>query len=32
MIRGELKGGVFVAEPNSMVTKCPSKYSPKSDS
>ena len=32
MVRGELKGGVFVAEPDSMVTKCPSKYSPKSDS
>ena len=32
MVRGELKGGVFVAEPDSMVTKCPSKYSPKTDS
>jgi len=32
MIRGELKQGAFVAEPDSMVTKCPSKYSPKSDS
>ena len=32
MVRGELRGGVFVAEPGSMVTKCPSKYSPTSDS
>jgi cytochrome c-type biogenesis protein CcmE len=29
-LEGELRGGVFVAEPGSMVTKCPSKYSPAS--
>jgi cytochrome c-type biogenesis protein CcmE len=27
-MRGELRGGVFVAEPDSLVTKCPSKYAP----
>jgi len=27
-LEGELKNGVFVAEPGSLVTKCPSKYSP----
>ena len=27
---GELRNGVFVAEPGSLVTRCPSKYSPKS--
>ena len=27
-LRGRLDRGVFVAEPNSLVTKCPSKYSP----
>jgi cytochrome c-type biogenesis protein CcmE len=29
---GELKRGTFVAQPGSMITKCPSKYAPKSDS
>ena len=29
-LRGEMKGGMFVAERNSLMTKCPSKYSPKS--
>ena len=28
-MRGELRNGVFVAEPDSLVTKCPSKYAPK---
>jgi cytochrome c-type biogenesis protein CcmE len=28
-MRGELRGGVFVAEQDSLVTKCPSKYEPK---
>ena len=28
MLEGELRNGVFVAEPGSMKTKCPSKYSP----
>ncbi|MDQ3889951.1 MAG: cytochrome c maturation protein CcmE [Actinomycetota bacterium] len=28
-LRGELVRGVFVAEPDSLVTKCPSKYAPK---
>ena len=27
-MRGELRGGVFVAEADSLVTKCPSKYAP----
>jgi cytochrome c-type biogenesis protein CcmE len=27
-LRGELKNGLFVAEPDSLVTKCPSKYAP----
>ncbi len=30
MLRGEVRGAVFVAERDSMVTKCPSKYSPDS--
>jgi cytochrome c-type biogenesis protein CcmE len=30
-LEGELRGGVFVAEPGTMVTKCPSKYTPKQD-
>lgn len=30
-VRGELVNGVFVAEPDSLVTKCPSKYAPKPD-
>ena len=28
-MRGELRNGVFVAERDSLVTKCPSKYVPK---
>jgi cytochrome c-type biogenesis protein CcmE len=32
LVRGELRNGVFVAEPDSMVTKCPSKYAPKDSS
>ena len=27
--KGELKDGVFVGKPGSMITKCPSKYTPK---
>jgi cytochrome c-type biogenesis protein CcmE len=27
-MRGELRGGMFVAETDSLVTKCPSKYAP----
>jgi cytochrome c-type biogenesis protein CcmE len=27
-MRGEVRNGVFVAEPDSLVTKCPSKYAP----
>ena len=29
VVDGRLRGGVFVAVPNTLVTKCPSKYSPK---
>ena len=29
VVDGELKNGTFVASPDSMVTKCPSKYSAK---
>ena len=29
VIDGQLRHGVFVAEPGSMITKCPSKYAPK---
>jgi cytochrome c-type biogenesis protein CcmE len=29
VIDGRLQNGVFVAEPGSMITKCPSKYAPK---
>ena len=29
VVDGRLRGGVFVAKPGSMKTKCPSKYSPK---
>jgi cytochrome c-type biogenesis protein CcmE len=29
VIDGRLRNGAFVAEPGSMITKCPSKYSPK---
>ena len=32
MVRGELADGVFTAERDSLVTKCPSKYSPADDS
>ena len=28
-MEGKLANGVFVAEPDSLVTKCPSKYAPK---
>ena len=28
---GTLVNGVFIAEPDSLVTKCPSKYAPKED-
>jgi cytochrome c-type biogenesis protein CcmE len=31
-VDGRLRHDVFVAVPNSLVTKCPSKYSPKHDS
>ena len=27
LLRGKLRNGIFVAEPGSLVTKCPSKYS-----
>jgi hypothetical protein len=30
VVEGRLRNGVFVAEPGSMITKCPSKYAPKS--
>jgi cytochrome c-type biogenesis protein CcmE len=29
VVDGQLRYGVFVAEPGSMITKCPSKYAPK---
>lgn len=29
VVQGRLRDGTFVAEPGSMITKCPSKYSPK---
>ena len=29
VVDGELRRGRFVAEPGSMITKCPSKYTPK---
>jgi cytochrome c-type biogenesis protein CcmE len=29
VIEGRLRNGVFVAEPGSMITKCPSKFAPK---
>ena len=32
VVNGELERGTFVAQPGSMITKCPSKYAPKSDS
>lgn len=28
-LQGELRNGVFVAKPDTLVTKCPSKYAPK---
>lgn len=31
-VRGELRNGLFVAEKDSLVTKCPSKYAPDSNS
>jgi cytochrome c-type biogenesis protein CcmE len=31
-LRGELRNGVFVGKPDSLVTKCPSKYEPKQGS
>ena len=30
VVDGKLGNGVFVAVPNTLVTKCPSKYTPKS--
>jgi cytochrome c-type biogenesis protein CcmE len=30
LVKGKLVRGTFVAEPDSLVTKCPSKYAPKS--
>jgi cytochrome c-type biogenesis protein CcmE len=30
VVDGRLRRGTFVAEPGSMITKCPSKYAPKS--
>lgn len=30
VVDGRLRNGVFVAVPNTLVTKCPSKYTPKS--
>jgi cytochrome c-type biogenesis protein CcmE len=32
VVDGRLRNGVFVAVPNTLVTKCPSKYAPKKDS
>ena len=29
VLDGRLQRGTFVAEPGSMITKCPSKYAPK---
>ena len=29
VVEGKLRKGVFVAQPGSMITKCPSKYAPK---
>jgi cytochrome c-type biogenesis protein CcmE len=29
VVDGQLRHGTFVAEPGSMITKCPSKYAPK---
>ena len=30
-LKGELKNGLFVGKPGTMITKCPSKYTPKSE-
>ena len=30
-VSGQLRKGVFVAKPGSMITQCPSKYSPKKE-
>jgi cytochrome c-type biogenesis protein CcmE len=32
LVEGRLRNGVFVAKPDSMITKCPSKYGPASRS
>jgi cytochrome c-type biogenesis protein CcmE len=32
VVDGRLRNGTFVAEPGSMITKCPSKYAPKKSS
>jgi cytochrome c-type biogenesis protein CcmE len=32
VVNGKLASGVFVADPGSMITKCPSKYAPKKSS
>lgn len=32
LVEGQLRHGVFVAQPGSMITKCPSKYAPKKSS
>ena len=29
LVEGALRNGVFVSQPGSMITKCPSKYAPK---
>jgi cytochrome c-type biogenesis protein CcmE len=29
LVEGRLRDGVFVSQPGSMITKCPSKYAPK---
>jgi len=29
VVDGQLRSGVFVAKPGSLITKCPSKYAPK---
>lgn len=29
VVDGRLRNGVFIAVPNTLVTKCPSKYAPK---
>lgn len=30
-LKGELRNGVFVGKPGTMITKCPSKYTPKKE-